>query len=180
LVHRPFQLNPGLPQDPDGAVPADEHYARKFGPGFRQVQQRVVQAAAAEGIDMRPERMLVANTLRAHRLLWLAEREGGAEAQDRLSEALFRAYFTEGRNVADPETLVAAAGEAGLDPARVRAFLTGDDGAAEVAEQIRLAGDLGVTAVPTFVIDGRWAVVGAQEPDTLLQVFEQVSAGAAG
>jgi predicted DsbA family dithiol-disulfide isomerase len=179
-VHRPFQLNPDLPEGPGQAVPAAEHYARKFGPRFRQVQERVAQAAAAEGIDYRADRILVANTLRAHRLLWLAAREGGPGLQEGLAEGLFRAYFTEGRDVSDPQALLAVAVGVGMDAARVRDLLAGDEGSAEVNEQIRGARDLGVTAVPTFVFDGRWAIVGAQEADAFLDVLRRCDASGGG
>src|SRR5690606_38481834 len=108
------------------------------------------------------------NTGKAHRLLWLAGREGDAED---VAEALFRAHFAEGRNLAALDTLVAAGAAGGLGESRVRALFDGQEGAAEVRAQREEARELGVQAVPTFVIDQRLLVQGGQPPDTFRQAF---------
>ena len=89
VVMRPFQLDGTLSADPAEAVPASVHYARKFGPQFKQMEGRLVQVARADGIDYRADTIRVTNTFQAHRLMWLAEREGGPDLQAKVAEALF-------------------------------------------------------------------------------------------
>jgi predicted DsbA family dithiol-disulfide isomerase len=177
---RSFQLDPTLPTDPAQAQDANSYYTQKFGPNFKEMQARVVDLAGKEGIDYQTEKTQLINTLAAHRLIWLAEQTGGAELQAKVADALFQAYFTEGRNVADPETLLAIGTQAGLDAERVRSFLASDEGREEVQAQIARAHQMGINSVPTFVFDGRWGVPGAQEVETFLQVFHEVANQAAG
>ena len=167
-----FVLDPDAGTDP---VPLREAYARKFGSAERAAELLAsTQATArAEGLPIDFERGQVrVTTLPAHRLLWLAAREGVA---DRVAEALFRAHFAEGRNLVDPEVLVAAGAGGGLAPARVRALLAGNEGEAEVRAQLAQARALGITAVPTFVVDGRFAVQGAQPPEVFAAVLRRAA-----
>ncbi len=170
IVFRPFRLDPDAPT---AATPVLDAYARKFGgpEPARQIVERVTAAAAGEGLDFRLDVAQRANTLDAHRVLDLALERG---VQVNVKERLLRAYFSEGRNVADHPTLIDLGGEAGLDPADVAALLAGDDRLPSVLAARQVAAELGITAVPTFVLAGRWAVPGAQEPG----VFEQVLARA--
>ena len=108
--------------------------------------------------------------------MWLAAREGDAAA---VNEALFRAHFAEGRNLADPQTLVEAGATGGLAAERIRALLDSDEGLAEVHAQLAQARSMGITAVPTFVIDGRYAVQGGQAPEMFAQALRQAMADAA-
>ncbi|RZS90925.1 putative DsbA family dithiol-disulfide isomerase [Motilibacter rhizosphaerae] len=170
VVSHAFLLDPSAPAE---ARPLDEHLAERFGadrvPGM---QAHVTGIAAAEGLELHLDRALAVSTRDAHRLLALGRHEG---VQPEVQERLFRAYFTEGRDLGDLFVLAEIGVEAGLDGARVREWLAGDHGAEEVEEELATARDLGITAVPTFVIDRRYAVQGAQEPATLLRVLEQVS-----
>jgi len=171
VTFRAFQLDPGAP--PGAATPVREVYERKFGPGQADgMIERVTTMAADEGLTFDMDRALRANTLLAHRLLWLAGERG---VQDALKERLLRAYFSEGRNVGDPDTLADLAAECGLDREAVLGFLASDAGRAEVAGDLTEALELGITAVPTYVFDGRWSVPGAQDPDTFLRVLERVA-----
>ncbi len=133
-VHwHPFQLDPEADATP---VPLREAYAAKFGSAERteQILSQTQSTARAEGLPMDFERGKVrVTTLPAHRLMWLAAREGDAPA---VGEALFRAHFAEGRNLADAQTLVDAGAAGGLAAARVRAFLDSDEGLAEVRAQL--------------------------------------------
>jgi predicted DsbA family dithiol-disulfide isomerase len=176
VVYRPYQLDPQAPRE---AVPMFDYLERRFGPGGRRMAERVIQEARGEGLEMDYERGLAANTLDAHRLLSLAEREAGAEVQRAVAEALFRAHFSEGRDIADAEVLTEIAGRAGMDAKRVRAYLGGGEGRAEVEAEIEQARLLGITAVPTFVLDGTYAVQGAQSTATFRSVLGQVSREAA-
>lgn len=176
VVFKAFQLNPDLPTDPQDAVPHDEYLTARFGPGFKQMSQNVTAIAAKEGLDFHTDKALIVNTFTGHRLLLLAEREGGPDLKTKLATRLFKAQFTDGENLADTTRLVALASEVGLDASRVQEFLASDEGMAEVKAEIDEARALGITGVPTFVFEGKWGVSGAQEAETLLKVLEQVSA----
>lgn len=175
IVYRAFQLNPDLPTDPAKALPQDDYLRARFGPGFKQMLQTVVNVAAGEGIAFNVDKALVANTFNAHRLIWFAEQEGGTVLKTRLVEALFKAQFTDGDNLADPETLVTLATGVGLDADRVRAFLASAEGAPQVQQELDQGRALGITGVPTYVFEGTWGVSGAQEPATFLKILGQVA-----
>ena len=176
VVFRPFQLDPTA--SPGVATPVSEVYSRKFGGPERaaQIIDRVTRIAADAGLTFRLDRAVRANTLLAHRLLWFARREGGAAMQASLKEALLEAYFTQGRNVADPDVLVGLAAEVGLDPTTARSFLDSDEGTTELMADLAEAADNDITAVPTFVFDGRWVVPGAQDVDVFERVLQRVAA----
>ncbi|HEY5804408.1 MAG TPA: DsbA family oxidoreductase [Lysobacter sp.] len=166
-----YQLDPESDETP---VPLRQAYERKFG-GRERTEQILAQTQAAgraEGLPFDFDRGQVrVSTLKAHRLVWLAGREGDA---DRVGEALFRAHFSEGRNLADTQTLIDAGAAGGLSEQRVRAMLDSDEGIAEVRAQLGQARALGIQAVPTFVLDGRLAVQGAQTPDVFRDAFARI------
>lgn len=173
VVFRPFQLDPTLS---DRAVPLLAELERKFGANAKAMTERITETGSIEGIDFVWTHALAVNTLTAHRLLRLAEREYGAAVQRDLAGKLFEAHFEEGADVSDPGELTALAVECGLDAKRVAEYLASDEGLAETKAEIATAHDLGVTAVPTFIIDEQYAVQGAQPPEIFLQVLEQVAA----
>jgi predicted DsbA family dithiol-disulfide isomerase len=182
-VYRPYQLDPSAP--PGGSTPVAEAYARKFGGPERaaQIIDHLTGIAAADGLEFRMDRALRANTLLAHRLLWLTAPTG---YQPALKERLLQAYFIDGLDVGDPEVLVRCAADVGLDPDAVAGFLASDDGVAEVRDQLASAAEQEITAVPTYVfrIPGRdtgWVVPGAQDSDVFVQVLRRLAtrAGAA-
>lgn len=171
VVFRPYQLDPTAPAGEP--TPVSDAYARKFGGPERaqQIIDNVTSIAAADGLTFRLDRALRANTLLAHRLLWLAEATGQQYA---LKERLLHAYFCDGLNIGDIATLVQCADDVGMPADQVSAFLHSDDGIVEVQQEIRSAVEAGITAVPTFVIDGRWMVPGAQDPDTFVNVVRRL------
>lgn len=171
IAFRPYQLDPTAA--PGKTAPVVDAYARKFGGPERaeQIIRHVTEVAAGEGLGFRMDRALRANTLLAHRLLWLAEATGHQYA---LKERLLQAYFVDGLDVGDPDVLADCAAEVGMPRDNVRAFLDSGDGRVPVEEQIRSAIDNEITAVPTFVLDGKWAVPGAQEPDTFVKVIRRL------
>jgi predicted DsbA family dithiol-disulfide isomerase len=156
------------------ATPVREVYARKFGGPERanEIIDHVSSIAASCGIEFHLDRAVRANTLLAHRLLWFAERHG---VQIDVKEQLLQAYFTDGRNVGDPDVLVDVGRGVGLDDADVSAFLASDEGRAEVMADVATAMSMDITAVPTFVFDGTWVVPGAQEVETFERVLERVA-----
>lgn len=176
VVYRPFQLDPSAA--PGTTTPVSEAYARKFGGPERAaaIIANVTELARVEGLDFNLERAQRANTRDAHRLLWFAETAGPPGIQESLKEALLAAYFTDGRNVGDPDVLVEAATTAGLDPAASRQFLAGDGGHVEVAAALAFAAEHDITAVPTYVLDGRWSIPGAQDPAVFVQVLRRLVA----
>jgi predicted DsbA family dithiol-disulfide isomerase len=176
VVYRPYQLDPKAP--PGTAMPVPDVYARKFGSREQAaaIIDNVTRVAAAEGLDFHLDTALRANTRDAHRLLWFAEQRGGPDVQDDLEERLLSAYFTRGLHVGDSSVLVAEAVDAGLDADEVRHLLDSDDGRVEVEQQLAFAAEAGITAVPTYVIDGRWSIPGAQDPDVFVQVLRRLAA----
>jgi predicted DsbA family dithiol-disulfide isomerase len=173
IVYRPFQLDPTAP--PGTVMSATEVYARKFGERAGALIDNVTRLAADEGLDFHLERAQRANTRDAHRLLWYALAIDGPVTQDALKERLLAAYFTDGSNVADPDVLAGEAARVGLDAEDVRRMLDAGEGVAEVDAALTMAAEAGISAVPTYVIDGRWSIPGAQEPDVFVQVLRRVA-----
>jgi predicted DsbA family dithiol-disulfide isomerase len=173
VVFRPYQLDPTAPSD--RTVPVVEAYAKKFGGDERaaEIIEHITSVAAGEGLDFRMDRALRANTLLAHRLLWLAEATGDQYA---LKERLLRAYFCDGLDVSNVDVLAACAHDVGMRQEKVRDFLLSDDGTSEVQAFLEAATEAGVTAVPTFVFEGRWMVPGAQDPETFVNVVRRLLA----
>ena len=165
----PFQLNPDLPAS---GMPRREYIERKWGPGRGpEVYARVAAAGRSVGLPFAFENISVQpNTLEAHRLLHYAEQHG---RQDEVAEELFKAYFIEGANLADPETLAAVAERAGLDRAKVAAYLASDTDRDVVQQGDAEARSAGVGGVPFFIFNRRVGVSGAQESETLLEAMEQ-------
>jgi predicted DsbA family dithiol-disulfide isomerase len=174
FAFRPYQLDPTA--SPGKTEPVANTYARKFGGPERaaQIMQHVTETAAVDGIEFHLDRALRANTLLAHRLLWLAEQPGSPVAQADVKERLLCAYFVDGLDVGDPDVLATCAAEVGFDRDEVLAFFESDRGVAEVRDDIERAGDLGITAVPTFVVNGQWAIPGAQDTDTFVNVLRRL------
>lgn len=168
VVYRPYQLDPSA--SPSEARPVSEGYAKKFGGPERaeQIIGHVTRVAAADGITFQMDRALRANTFDAHRLLEWALSAHGSQAQATLNLGFMRAYFEDGKNIGDPDTLVALAEESGLDPDQAREILTTDAFADAVRAGIARAKDFDIHAVPTFVVNGAWQIPGAQE----IEVFE--------
>ena len=171
VVFRPYQLDPALPDEP---MPLRERLIKKFGAQTNALTRHVTNTAAQEGLDFRFDIAVAANTLTAHRLLRLAEREYGPEVQRALAGSIFEAHFTKGDNIADRELLTGLATGVGMDRLRVEEYLASDEGRSEVLEEIGYAQHLGISAVPTFVFDGKYAVQGAQPTSVFLQVMHDL------
>lgn len=164
-----FQLMPELEQGPGRNV-VDVLVDVK---GVSREQAEAMNAqvaarAATVGLDLRFDKALVANTRDAHRLLHLA-REHGMQAD--VAQRLFQAYFTEGRDIGTHGVLADLAVDAGLDRDEVLRALATDDHAADVDADIAWARGLGISGVPFFVLDGKYAVSGAQSPETFDQAL---------
>ena len=171
VVWRSFELDPSAPARREG-TPA-EHLARKYGTTALQAAQmnsRMSDAAAGDGLAYRLDELKMGNTFDAHRLIHLGAERG---VQDAVKERLLAAYLTEGEAISDRETLVRLAAEAGLDPLEARAMLDSGRFTAEVRADEREAGELGINGVPFFVLDRRYGISGAQPPELLLEALRQ-------
>jgi predicted DsbA family dithiol-disulfide isomerase len=171
---KPFQLNPSMP--PEG-MDRKTYRLTKFGSEetVRKLDQRVIEAGKSVGLTLAMDKIgRTPNTLDAHRLIWFAGSQG---VQDALVERLFRAFFTEGRDIGDRETLVDLAADAGLDREAARKLLGSTRGLQEVRKEEEEARSRYIEAVPTFTIAGRYVVSGAHEPDVFLEAFEAAATG---
>ncbi|MCD0450881.1 DsbA family oxidoreductase [Actinocorallia sp. API 0066] len=172
IVWRPFQLDPAAPTDESGL--ADAVLAAKFGGAdkVRAAHARLRALTADEGLPYEPEAAHHVNTFQAHRVLWLA---GELGLQDALAARLFRAHHAEGADLNSAATLTALAAEAGLPADRVRALLDSDEGAAEVSAQLAEARAIGVSGVPFFLFEGKWAVSGGQPTEVFTAALQEVA-----
>lgn len=174
ITWRPFQLNPDMPAE---GMPREAYLAAKFGgqAHAKRINQAVVDAGATIGIPFAFEKIeRTPNTLAAHRLIRFAQRTGRATE---LVDRLFAAYFIEGRDIGDRDTLATIAGDSGVEAAAARDFLAGMSARAEVTADDSGARRLGINAVPCFVFDGRYAISGAQEPPFFFPVFDLAQNG---
>jgi predicted DsbA family dithiol-disulfide isomerase len=170
----PFQLNPQMPK---GGMDRKAYRTAKFGSLERSqaLDAQVAAAGAAEGLVFAFDKMVrTPNTLDAHRLIRLAGREG---IQTAVVEALFQAYFSEGRDISDRQSLLGVVAEAGLDRRRAESELDTDEGLAAIRAEEAEARGLGIQGVPFFIVNGEVALSGAQEPKAFLEAFERVPEG---
>ena len=167
----PFQLNPQMPKE---GISRKEYRTRKFGSWERSLalDAQVAAAGEEEGIHFAFDRIeRTPNTLDAHRLIELADAE---DVQDAVVEALFRAYFTDGRDISNRQTFIDVVAEAGLDRCKVEATLQSASGQAAFQEAGQLTQRFPVEGVPFFIINDRITLSGAQPPDAFLAAFKQV------
>ncbi|CAN5393714.1 DsbA family oxidoreductase [soil metagenome] len=167
-----FQLDPSAGPE---AKPLRGALEAKYGPGtFDSMTGRLVDLGQAEGLDYHFDRALAINTADAHRLIaWSGDLEDDT-AQDALVQRLFRGYFTDGENLSDRGALLNAVTEAGLDVDEAAQVLDSDRYVAQITDDQREAGELGITGVPAFVIDQKYLIPGAQDVDRIVAMLEQV------
>lgn len=170
-VHwNPFQLNPDMPKEGrDRAA----YRIWKFGSAEKSaaLDQRVTDAAAGVGLEFHMDRQKrTPNTIDAHRLIWFAGQKG---VQDAAMEAVFKAYFTETRDIGDHAVLLDCAAEAGLDRAETETFLSGDLAAREMLAADAGARQAGVSGVPSFFLDGYSLFSGAMPAEHIAAALRQ-------
>lgn len=171
IVWKSFELDQNAP-----ARSTENTYAmlsRKYGMTHEQAVERtrgVRERAAGLGLHYDFDKTVVGSSFDAHRLLQFAKTKGVGDA---MKERLFKAYFTEGKHIADHATLIALAAEVGLNSAEVEAVLTGGAFTAEVRADEDEARQLGISGVPFFAFDRRFAVSGAQTSGVFLQALQQ-------
>jgi predicted DsbA family dithiol-disulfide isomerase len=168
----PYELDPSTPVE---GRDHKAHLAAKFGGAhvLDAAHARLTALGKEAGINYYFDSIRkTPNTFNAHRVLWLAEKEGkGSEAQN----AFFKAYFTDGRDLGDKEVLKELAVKAGLDEAGVEKLLAGQDGEEEVREAEEKAYDLGVNGVPFFIFNEKFAVSGAQSVEIFVKALKEAS-----
>ena len=175
---RPFQLDPTIP--PQGKDRHDYMLA-KFGSDERiqEIHARIEPLGEVEGISFAFDAIKVApNTLDAHRLIRWAGAAGEA-VQNRLVRRLFQLNFEEGANIGDHAVLIEAAREAGMDASVAATLLPTDADVEAVRTEIATASRMGISGVPCFLLEGKYAVMGAQDADTLADAIRQVVAAKA-
>ena len=169
ILWRPFLLNPDIPA---AGLPRQDFLTRKFGgeERARRLHATISELGRAEGVPFRFDRILrMPSSLDAHRLVRYAAREGQA---DQMVEALFHGYFAEGLDLGHTDSLVRIATRVGLEPGAVHRFLdSGAEADAVHAENLR-AHRLGINGVPCFVVAGRHAIAGAQEPEVIERLID--------
>ncbi len=164
---RPFQLNPGMPAD---GLPRAEYVTLKFGDRGSDIYARVRGVGAEDGIAFAFERIArQPNTRDSHRLIDLAWLEG---RQDEVVEALFSAFFLEGLDIGDRAVLAAAAKNAGMDGSAALRYLDSEDGVERIGQEDAAAREAGISGVPFFVLDGAYALSGAQPPEIFHRLFD--------
>ena len=166
---RPFQLNPEMPVE---GLDRKAYMRAKFGSDERagEIYAAIRDAGDGENLPFAFDSISrVPNTIASHRLISWSLPSG---RQDSLVEGLFRAYFLDGKDIGDIDVLVEAAAAAGLDEAEARAYLSGEEGAEQARAESLEAHRLGISGVPCFIFDGKYAVSGAQEPEVFSQVFD--------
>ena len=175
ILHRAFQLDPTASTVTEPAV---DHLAAKYGISHDEalaMMANVTEVAAAEGLDYRLDLALRGNTRDAHRLALWAQDQDPLVAQ-RLLEAMYSAYFEQGRGVFTVDDLVALAAEVGLDPDTAREMLAGTAYLDQVVQDQVLARTFGASGVPFFVIDRAYGVSGAQPLEVFLSAIDQARA----
>ncbi|MDP9878534.1 putative DsbA family dithiol-disulfide isomerase [Variovorax boronicumulans] len=175
LHFQPFELNPQMPPEGQDTF---EHLNQKYGSSREQqaqAREAIRQRGAAVGFEFSAGgRPRVYNTFNAHRLLHWAELEDPAK-QVALKKLLLKAYFTDSQNPSDIEVLVGAATEAGLDAARAREILAGDEFAAETRERERLYTDAGIHSVPAIIINDQHLISGGQPVEVFERALRQIA-----
>lgn len=175
----PFELNPDMPREGEDAA---SHVMRKYGVSAEQSRAnsaRLAGVAADLGFAFnRGPDFRMRNSFDAHRLLtWAAaledaDQDAATGVQTALKLALFRAHFTDNRDVSDPAVLADIAASAGLDSVRAAAILAGDEFGDMVRAEEAYWADQNVTGVPAFILGGRLLIPGAQDPETFIRVIE--------
>ena len=174
LTWRPYMLDPAVPEE---GTPYSAYMKQKFGNGpsnrFKAMRESLEAQGPTLGIDFKFDDILMRpNTLNAHRLLKWAQ---GQDLGDAASDALFRTFFTDLKDVGDHAILKEIAEEIGMDAKLVEELLAKDDDKNAVREEIMYFRNLGVNGVPCFIYNGQFAVQGAQPAETHLKAMEQAA-----
>jgi predicted DsbA family dithiol-disulfide isomerase len=171
---RPYFLDPSIPAE---GMDRHQYMANKFGEErLKTIHDPLIAAGKADGVPYAFDKITrTPNSLDAHRLIRWAATIG---SQHTVVEALFMAYWSWGQDVGDHEVLKTIATVNGMPPDDVAALLASDKDKADVLQEAQMAQQIGVTGVPTFVLNRKYGMVGAQPPDALVQMIRKVAAEA--
>ncbi|MEK6494372.1 DsbA family oxidoreductase [Myroides odoratimimus] len=167
-----FQLDPDLKEN-SGTVSISEYLMKRKGfsePQLKQFQNQLKEMGNAAGVTFNQDTTIAAETFSAHKLLHFAKENNKADAME---EALFVAHFTDGKNIADADFLVSLAEELGLDKEKARKILSEDAYDYEVKQDIMEAHNLGISGVPYYLLDNKYAVSGAQPVELFTRALAQ-------
>ncbi|QHC86189.1 disulfide bond formation protein DsbA [Empedobacter brevis] len=171
VIWKSFQLDPAIPEVATESY--TDYLVKRKGMAVEQVQgmlANVTQMATQVGLDYRLDQSVIVNSLKAHQLIQFAKSKNlGNEAEERL----FKAFFIEGKNIADTETLAQLGKDFGLDESEIKANLEDEKYKYETAQDIQEAQNLGVNGVPFFVFDRKYAVSGAQPAEAFLETLNK-------
>ncbi|MFS3914147.1 DsbA family oxidoreductase [Bacillus australimaris] len=170
IEFKSFELDPHAPLDVDHDV--HDMLVKKYGMSRSRamaMNEQVKQAGKEKGIDFQFDPLVLTNTFDAHRLAQYAGQKGKG---DFVMEELFQAYFTDGKHVGDRQILLEIAEKAGLDLKEVQQVLSGEEFSDHVREDEKEARQLGIQAVPFFLINNKYSVAGAQPAETFLRALE--------
>lgn len=177
---RPYQLDPTIPKE---GVPRRQYMLSKFGDEakLRAVHDRLVTLGEVDGIRFNFDAMeIAANTLDAHRLIrWAGSPKSPAGAQAQVVKRLFEMNFEEGRDIGARDVLTEVAADVGMDVNLVEALLSSHADEDSLRNEIASAGQMGVTGVPCFLLEGKYAVMGAQDSEVLADAIQQIAAAKA-
>ncbi|KJZ77258.1 hypothetical protein HIM_03579 [Hirsutella minnesotensis 3608] len=176
VTYAPFQLNPAWPRGPGSSVDKQQFYQQKFGPARTEMIHKRLSAVGQQlGIDFKYGGR-TGNTRDSHRLVQLAKGMG-PEAELKVIDGLFAAYFEEEKDITAYETLQEVAAQAGIAESTFKkAIMESDEGGAQVDEAVLQARESGITGVPDFRIQDAFSLNGANDPAAFLQVFEEIKA----
>jgi len=173
ITWKSYQLDPTIPMSFEEPVGVYEYLADRKGWSFEQsvqMHERVVEMAASVGLEYNFDKAVVANSLYAHRVIQLAKETG---LDDAIEEIFFRAYFTEGRDLASVTELVALGEEVGLGEADILAAIASEEYAYRVSQDIQEGVNLGVRGVPFFVFDRKYGISGAEPIQVFIDTLNQ-------
>ena len=168
---KPYELHPEIPAE---GFDKKEYYKIKFGEssGSNDRFNFISDEGKKVGIEFNFNKSKnLPNTFLAHRLLWLCRSKN---IQDILAEALFYAYFTEGRDVGNKDVLIEIASENGLNREEIRKFFQTNIGYDEVLREENRAREMNIFSVPTYIFNKKYLLVGGQEPDTFVAYMKKV------
>ena len=168
-----FQLDPTIPRNFERKISTYEYLAEKKGMSIEQSKQlhlNVIETAKKVGLTYDFEKSIVANSFDAHKLIQFAKAYG---LGDDVEESLFKAYFSEGKDMSDHSTLISIGKEIGLVESEIISALSSEDFSKKVNADIKEANEIGVTGVPFFVFDRKYAVSGAQPKESFLNALQQ-------
>lgn len=176
IVWKSFQLDPEIPAVISKPQNVYEYLANRKGMSYDQsvsMHQNVTAMAQKAGLEYNFDKTVIANSFNAHKVIQLAKTKG---LGDTIEERFFKAYFTEGKNLADSTTLAELGSDIGLDKEEILHALKDDRYAYLVNQDITEARQIGVTGVPFFVFNRKYAVSGAQPADAFLKTIEKAYA----